>query len=207
MREVELIVPPGVLSPEFPADPASCPAVAGGNVETSQRIVDVLLTALDLVACSQGTMNNLIFGGEDFSYYETIGGGTGAGPGFAGCDAVHRHMTNTAITDPEVLERRLPVRVEKFAIRRDSGGQGEYRGGEGVRRELRFLGSVAVSLLTQRRAKGPPGRAPGEAGAPGDQWIERADGAIVALDAITQVALEADDLLVIETPGGGGWSA
>jgi 5-oxoprolinase (ATP-hydrolysing) len=205
MRDVDLIVPPGLLAPEFPFDPAACPAVAGGNVETSQRIVDVLLSAFGLAACSQGTMNNVVLGTDRISYYETIGGGTGAGPGFAGCDAVHSHMTNTAITDPEVMERRLPLRVERFAVRWGSGGSGQYPGGAGIERRLRFLASFSLSMLTQRRRIGPPGLAQGTPGQPGVQWIERADGGRETLGACAQSMLNPGDVLVVQTPGGGGW--
>lgn len=204
MRDVELRVPPGLLAPRFAEDPRDCPAVVGGNVETSQRVVDVLFEALGLSACSQGTMNNLIFGNARFSFYETIGGGSGAGPGFDGCDAVHCHMTNTAITDAEVFELRMPVRLERFAIRRGSGGHGAFRGGDGMVREIRFLEAVSLSLLTQRRAAGPPGAAGGFPGRPGRQWIERASGERQDLDGVAGAELEAGDLLVVMTPGGGG---
>lgn len=207
MRDVDLHIPPGMLAPDFPDDPAACPAVVGGNVETSQRVVDVLLTALGLAACSQGTMNNVIFGNAHFSYYETVAGGSGAGPGFPGEDAVHCHMTNTAITDAEVLEHRLPVRLERFAVRAGSGGAGRWRGGCGVERVLRFLESVALSVLTQRRVRGAPGLDGGEAGAPGRQWLERRDGARVDLGPIDGVEAEAGDVFHLLTPGGGGCGA
>jgi 5-oxoprolinase (ATP-hydrolysing) len=207
MRAVEVIVPGGVLCPDFSHedDPARCPAVVGGNVETSQRLVDVLLEAFGMCAGSQGTMNNTIFGTSAFSYYETVCGGTGAGPGFAGVDAVHSHMTNTRITDPEVLEHRYPVRLERFGIRRGSGGAGRYRGGDGAVREITFLEPVRLSLLTQRRAAGPAGLDGGEAGAPGVQWIERHDGGRDALGAVAAADLQAGDRLVLLTPGGGGY--
>jgi 5-oxoprolinase (ATP-hydrolysing) len=139
MRAVTMTIPPGMLNPRFPEDPAEAPAVVGGNVETSQRLVDTLLKALGLAACSQGTMNNVLFGSDRYSYYETVCGGAGAGPHFAGADAVHSHMTNTRITDVEVVERRYPVRVNRFQIRDGSGGRGQYRGGNGVVREITFL--------------------------------------------------------------------
>ena len=208
MRDVDLVLPPGLLAPPFDEDPARCPAVVGGNVETSQRIVDVLVRAFGLAASSQGTMNNLIFGNARLSYYETIGGGTGAGDGFAGCDGVHSHMTNTAITDPEIMELRLPVRLERFALRRGSGGAGRFRGGEGIERVIRFLEPVEVSLLTQRRRGGPPGLAGGSAGASGEQWLERAAGGDpIPLDATASVHAGAGDRLGIRTPGGGGWGS
>lgn len=208
LRDVDLVLPPGLLAPPFDDDPARCPAVVGGNVETSQRIVDVLVRAFGLAASSQGTMNNLIFGNARFSYYETIGGGTGAGDGFAGCDGVHSHMTNTAITDPEVMELRLPVRLERFALRRGSGGAGRFRGGEGIERVIGFLEPVEVSLLTQRRGDGPPGLAGGSAGASGEQWLERAaGGGRIPLGATASVHASAGDRLGIRTPGGGGWGS
>src|SRR5207249_9934320 len=139
----------------------------GGSVETAQRIVDALRGALGRVAASQGTMNNLAFGDERFGYYETIGGGAGAGEGFHGASGVHTHMTNTRITDPEVLEARFPVRLEKFTVRAGSGGAGRYRGGDGAVRELTFLAPMSLSVVTQHRAEGPYGLAGGSPGAPG----------------------------------------
>ena len=208
LAPVELVVPPGsLLDPPFPDDPAACPAVVGGNVETSQRIVELLVDALGLAAASQGTMNNLLFGDGRFGYYETVAGGCGAGPGFDGASAVHSHMTNTRITDPEVLERRYPVRLERFAVRRGSGGAGRYRGGDGAVRELTFLAPVALSILSQHRAEGPPGAAGGGAGAPGRQRLYRATGAVEELAAVDARDVEAGDRLLLETPGGGGWDA
>jgi 5-oxoprolinase (ATP-hydrolysing) len=145
--------------------------VVGGNVETSQRLVDTLLEALGLAACSQGTMNNLLFGNRGFGYYETVCGGAGAGPTWDGASAVHTHMTNTRITDPEVLEVRYPVRLDRFAIRRGSGGRGEHPGGDGAVRELTFLEPVSLSLLSQHRRERPYGVAGGEPGAPGRQRL------------------------------------
>ncbi|HEX4952309.1 MAG TPA: hydantoinase B/oxoprolinase family protein [Thermoanaerobaculia bacterium] len=205
LRPVELVLPGGLLAPEFPADPAEAPAVVGGNVETSQRLVGLLLKALELAAGSQGTMNNLIFGNDRFGYYETVAGGCGAGPGFAGASAVHSHMTNTRITDPEILEHRYPVRLERFAVRRGSGGEGRWRGGDGVLRELTFLEPVTLSLLTQNRVRGPYGLAGGEPGAPGRQVLLHPDGTSEELAAIDGRQAAAGDRLVLETPGGGGW--
>jgi 5-oxoprolinase (ATP-hydrolysing) len=202
---VTIAIPEGMLAPRFPDDPARCPAVVGGNVETSQRVVDTLLDALDLAAASQGTMNNVLFGNDRFGYYETVAGGSGAGPGFAGTDAVHTHMTNTRITDPEVLEHRFPVRLERFAIRRGSGGGGRWPGGEGVERELVFREAVRLSILSQRRREGPYGKAGGEPGARGEQWIVTADGTRRELGGIDGADLVAGDRLVLRTPGGGGW--
>lgn len=205
LRPIDLKIPTGMLNPDFPDDPSTAPAVVGGNVETSQRVVDTLLKALKLVACSQGTMNNVVFGSEDFGFYETLCGGCGAGPGFDGASAVHSHMTNTAITDPELLEHRYPVRLERFEIRAGSGGGGRFRGGDGVIRELHFLAPVALSVLSQHRKEAPYGLAGGETGRVGRQWIVRADGAEEPLAGIDDRELEAGDRLVIETPGGGGW--
>jgi 5-oxoprolinase (ATP-hydrolysing) len=204
MRAVDLRIPPGMLAPAFGDDPARCPAVAAGNVETSQRIVDTLVKALRLSAAGQGTMNNVLFGDEHFGYYETICGGCGATPSAPGADAVHCHMTNTRLTDAEVLEHRYPARVEIMAIRRDSGGRGERSGGDGVVRRLRFLRPVQVSVVTQRRASGPFGMDGGGDGQPGRQRLLRADGAIVELGSIDAVDAGAGDILEIETPGGGG---
>ncbi len=205
LRPVELVIPPGILDPPFTADPWSCPAVVGGNVETSQRLVDTLLKALGLVACSQGTMNNVIFGNRRFGYYETVAGGCGAGPGFPGASATHSHMTNTRATDPEVLEHRYPVRLERFAIRRGSGGAGRWPGGDGVVRELVFLEPVRVSLLSQHRVEVPYGVAGGGPGQPGRQRIVRTDGSVLELGGIDGCDAEAGDRLILETPGGGGW--
>ncbi|MEC7922576.1 MAG: hydantoinase B/oxoprolinase family protein, partial [Planctomycetota bacterium] len=203
---LEVVLPECFLNPPAASDPAECAAVSAGNVETSQRIVDVIFGALGTVAASQGTMNNLLFGNEDFGYYETIAGGAGAGAGFAGADGVHTHMTNTRITDPEVLERRYPVRLHRFCLRRDSGGRGENRGGDGVVRELEFLAGVEVSILSQRRSRGPYGMAGGEAGEPGRNLLRRAgEDGWTELPAVTTFSTRAGDRLRIETPGGGGW--
>jgi len=179
--------------------------VVGGNVETSQRLVDTLLKALGVAACSQGTMNNTLFGNERFGYYETICGGAGAGPGWDGASAIHTHMTNTAITDPEILERRYPVRLASFGVRRGSGGGGRHRGGDGVRREYLFLEAMSVSLLSQHRVQGPYGVDGGAAGEPGRQFLIRRDGIRQDLGAIDAREVEAGDRLIVETPGGGGW--
>jgi 5-oxoprolinase (ATP-hydrolysing) len=205
LEPVEIVIPPGILAPPFPDDPARAPSVVGGNVETSQRLVDTLIRALGLCAASQGTMNNVLFGDAQLSYYETVGGGCGAGEGFAGASAVHSHMTNTRITDPEVLELRYPVRVHRFALRRASGGAGRWSGGDGVVRELEFLAPLELSLLAQRRSSGPFGLAGGEPGAPGCQRLLRADGKEVALPGCVSIEVTAGDRLVLETPGGGGY--
>jgi 5-oxoprolinase (ATP-hydrolysing) len=204
LRSCRINIPPGMLNPPFSDDPIHCPAVVGGNTETSQRVVDVLLRALNLAACSQGTMNNILFGNDRFGYYETVCGGSGAGPGFHGESAVHTHMTNTRITDPEIIEHRYPVRVDRFAIRRGSGGDGSWHGGDGAVREFTFLEPMALSVLTQHRVERPFGMNGGGAGSAGKQRIERADGGTVPLQSIDQCDVMPGDRLIIETPGGGG---
>jgi 5-oxoprolinase (ATP-hydrolysing) len=205
LEPVELRIPRGLLNPDFDGPPEEAPAVVGGNVETSQRLVDLLLKALNVAACSQGTMNNVVFGDQHFGYYETVCGGAGAGPGWPGADAVHTHMTNTAITDPEVLEHRYPVRLERFAIRRGSGGRGRHVGGCGVVRELLFLAPVSLAVLSQHRRRGPYGLAGGEPGLPGRQRLLCVGGDSVELSAVDGCEAEPGDRLLLETPGGGGW--
>ena len=205
MKHVEITLPSCLLNPEFPDDSTQAPPVVGGNVETSQRLVNLLLKPFEIVAASQGTMNNLIFGNERCSYYETICGGTGAGPGFNGADAVHSHMTNTAITDPEILEWSFPVRLERFAIRKNSGGHGKYNGGNGIVRELIFTEPVSLSLLTQNRTQGPYGLNGGQSGYPGQQHLVKHSGGRKELAFVAQEELESGDRLIIKTPGGGGW--
>jgi 5-oxoprolinase (ATP-hydrolysing) len=202
---VEIIVPQGMLNPVFPADPFECPAVVGGNVEISQRLTDTLLKAFGTMAASQGTMNNILFGNDHFGYYETLAGGTGAGEDFNGSDAVHHHMTNTRITDPEVIEFRYPVRIVQTSIRRDSGGRGKYQGGNGMVREYEFKEAVNLSLLTQRRNSGPYGMKGGEPGKEGMQFILKGDGSTVHLKSIENMDLEKGDRLIVHTPGGGGY--
>lgn len=206
LAPVELILPEGILCPPPGPTPETSPAVVGGNVETSQRIVDVILGALGLAAASQGTMNNLLFGDGSFGYYETICGGAGATPQAPGADAVHTHMTNTRLTDVEVLEMRYPVRLCSFCIRRGSGGRGRHRGGDGVVRRLEFLKPLTVSILSQRRGPYPPyGLDGGEPGALGRNILLRATGETVHLGGCAQLDVQAGDVLVIETPGGGGY--
>ena len=207
LERVRIELPTGMLNPDFPDDPFEAPAVVGGNVETSQRLVDLMLKAVGAVACSQGTMNNVLFGNDRFGYYETVCGGSGAGPGFHGASAIHTHMTNTAITDPEILELRYPVRLERFAVRRGSGGRGRWRGGDGVIRELTFLEPLALSVLGQHRGEGPYGVEGGERGAAARVRLRRADGGETRLGAVDQREVEAGDRLILETPGGGGWGA
>ena len=188
-----------LVNPRFPA------AVAAGNVETSQCITDALLAALNVCAASQGTMNNLTFGNERYQYYETLCGGSGAGPAFDGASAVHTHMTNSRLTDPEVLEWRHPVRVERFGIRRGSGGRGRRNGGDGAVRELRFLEPMRVSILSNRRRLPPFGLQGGANGQPGKNYVIRSSGEVEYLEATAEVELETNDRFVVETPGGGGY--
>jgi len=205
LEAVEIRIPPGMLNPPFPADPALAPAVVGGNIETSQRVVDTLVKAFGLMACGQGTMNNVLFGNQRFGYYETVCGGAGAGPGFDGASAVHTHMTNTLITDPEILEHRYPVRLERFAIRSGSGGQGHWRGGDGSVRELTFLEPMSLSLLSQHRVEAPFGMAGGEPGQLGRQRLVRVTGESEELASVDGREVGPGDRLILETPGGGGW--
>jgi len=206
LEPVEIRIPRNsILDPQFDADPEHCPAVVGGNVETSQRLVDTLIQALQLAGCSQGTMNNLSFGDDSFGYYETVAGGSGAGEGFDGADGVHTHMTNTRITDPEVLEHRYPVRLQRFALRRGSGGAGRWRGGDGIVREIEFLAPLEFSILSQHRDSAPFGMAGGGDGAVGRQTIFRADGSRKTIQGIDGCPVDIGDRLVLETPGGGGY--
>lgn len=188
-----------VLDPEPPA------AVVAGNVETSQHVVDALYEALGVLANSQGTMNNFTFGDEDNQYYETICGGAGASAWADGADAVQTHMTNSRLTDPEILERRFAVRLERFALRPGSGGAGERRGGDGVVRTIRFLAPMQAALLASRRSNPPRGLKGGRPGAPGRQRLIRADGAVMELPGCFAVTVQPGDMVEIETPGGGGY--
>ncbi len=207
MRCVELHVPRGVLNPPADVDdPANSPAVAAGNVETSQRVVDVLLGAFGVAAASQGTMNNVLFGNHRFGFYETICGGAGATQGLEGASGVHTHMTNTRLTDPEILESRYPVRLLRFGLRANSGGAGRWRGGSGIVREFEFLEAVELSLLTSRRgAYLPYGIAGGSSGSAGRNTLLKVSGEVVLLDNCCHTQLVAGDRLRIETPGGGGY--
>ena len=200
LAPLRIVIPEGsLLNPRYPA------AVVAGNVEVSQCIVEALYGALKAMAGSQATMNNLTFGNARHQYYETLCGGAGAGPDFPGASAVHTHMTNSRLTDPEVLEWRYPVTLEDFAIRRGSGGAGAQPGGEGVRRRLRFDESMTVSLLSNSRRVAPFGVAGGQDGACGDGWVERADGRRESLGSAKSVSVDAGERVVIETPGGGGY--
>jgi 5-oxoprolinase (ATP-hydrolysing) len=176
-----------------------------GNVETSQCVTDALFGALGVMAASQGTMNNVTFGNDRYQYYETIGGGSGAGPSFHGTAAVQTHMTNSRLTDPEVLEHRFPVLVEEHSIRRGSGGAGRFHGGDGARRRIRFLEPLSAAIVSGHRRVPPYGMAGGSPGAVGRTWVERAAGARHELGYSEQTELAAGDVFVIETPGGGGY--
>ena len=200
LNPLEIIIPVGcMLNPIYPA------AVVAGNVETSQTIVDALYGALGVIAASQGTMNNFTFGNEQYQYYETICGGSGAGIDFDGTDGVHSHMTNSRLTDPEVLETRYPVLLESFSLRPDSGGKGKYSGGNGVVRRIRFLEPMTANILSGHRVVPPFGLNGGEAGIVGRNWILRQNGIEEKLDSTATVEMKAGDVFVIETPGGGGF--
>jgi 5-oxoprolinase (ATP-hydrolysing) len=199
LKPLEIIVPEGcLLNPRYPA------AVVAGNVETSQNITDCLYGALGVMAASQGTMNNFTFGNETYQYYETICGGSGAGVNFNGTDAVQTHMTNSRLTDPEVLEWRFPVLLESFDIRPNSGGKGQYCGGNGVIRRIRFLEPMTAAILSSRRVVSPFGLCGGEAGCVGRNYVERNDGKVEELGSTAMVEMQQGDVFVIETPGGGG---
>jgi 5-oxoprolinase (ATP-hydrolysing) len=205
MEPVRLILPEGMLNPRFDEDPSACPAVVGGNTETSQRIVDTILKPFEMVAGGQGTMNNFLFGDDSFSYYETIGGGAGAGPTFDGASGTQVHMTNTRITDTEVLEHRFPVRVERFHLRSGSGGRGRHPGGEGVVREVSFLHPLSVSFVTQHRVEAPYGIGGGAPGRTGRQRLVTRAGGVRTLSSVDGCEVEPGDRIIIETPGGGGY--
>ena len=200
LRPLEIVIPKGSL-----LDPCPPAAVVAGNVETSQCIVDALYGALGVMAAAQGTMNNFTFGNDHHQYYETLCGGAGAGPGFDGASAVHTHMTNSRLTDPEVLEWRLPVRMEEFRIREHSGGPGRWRGGDGVVRRIRFLEPMTAAILSGHRRIPPYGLEGGKPGLTGHNTVERADGRIEELPGTAQITVQAGDVFVIETPGGGGY--
>jgi 5-oxoprolinase (ATP-hydrolysing) len=200
LKPLTIIVPAGtLLNPVAPA------AVIAGNTEVSQSACNALYGALGVVAAAQGTMNNFIWGNERFQNYETIAGGTGAGPGFDGCDAVQSHMTNTRMTDPEVLEKRFPVRLEEFSIRRGSGGMGRWRGGDGAVRKLRFLEPLTVTTLCGSRKVAPFGCEGGAAGAVGENWVHWPEGRSERLAGNDERELPAGAVFEMRTPGGGGW--
>jgi 5-oxoprolinase (ATP-hydrolysing) len=200
LKPLDIIIPEGsMLNPRYPA------AVVAGNVETSQCITDALYGALGVMAAAQGTMNNFTFGNERHQYYETVCGGSGAGPDFDGTDAVHTHMTNSRLTDPEVLEWRFPVLLESFAIRRGSGGRGKHRGGDGAVRRMQFREAMTAAILSGHRRVPPYGLFGGEPGALGRNWVERADGTSEAFGGTHAIEMKPGDVFVIETPGGGGY--
>jgi 5-oxoprolinase (ATP-hydrolysing) len=202
---VKVILPVCILNPDFPSDPDLCPAVVGGNTETSQRLTDTLLKAFGMAACSYGTMNNVLFGNEKFGYYETVAGGTGAGEGFDGADGVHQHMTNTRAADPEILEHRYPVRLDKYAIREYSGGSGKWKGGDGLIREMTFLEPISLSVLTQHRLVAPYGLKGGENGQTGSQRVEFRSGKRLQMKWRDGEELRTGDRFILHTPGGGGF--
>jgi 5-oxoprolinase (ATP-hydrolysing) len=200
LRPIRLVVPEGsMLNPRSPA------AVVAGNVETSQVVTDALFAATGRLAPSQGTMNNFTFGNDRYQYYETIAGGSGAGSDHDGTSAVQTHMTNSRLTDPEILETRLPVRLDQFAIRCGSGGQGAHRGGNGVIRAVAFLEPMRANILANRRRVPPRGIRGGGDAEPGRNWVERTDGSVEMLSATAYAEVQPGDRFVIETPGGGGF--
>ena len=200
LRPIALVVPDGsMLNPKYPA------AVVAGNVETSQVVTDALFAATGRLAPSQGTMNNFTFGNERHQYYETIAGGSGAGPDHDGTSAVQTHMTNSRLTDPEILETRLPVRLDRFAIRLGSGGEGAHKGGDGVVRAVTFLEPMRANILANRRRVSPRGIEGGGDAQPGRNWVERTDGTVEMLSATASAEMQPGDRFTIETPGGGGF--
>ncbi|MBI1417960.1 MAG: 5-oxoprolinase [Limimaricola sp.] len=200
LKPIEIRAPKGsMINPEYPA------AVISGNTEVSQAIADTLYGALGVIAGSQGTMNNFVYGNARLQNYETICGGTGAGPGFNGASAVHSHMTNTRMTDPEVLETRFPVRVEEFSVRHGSGGAGRWQGGDGIVRRLRFLEEMTATVISSHRVVPPHGMAGGAPGMTGENHVVRKDGRIVALKGNDEVLMQPGDIFVMQTPGGGGY--
>jgi 5-oxoprolinase (ATP-hydrolysing) len=201
LKPLQVVIPEGsMLNPRWPA------ATVAGNVETSQCITDALYGALGVMAASYGTMNNFTFGNDRYQYYETISGGTGAGEGFDGTDTVQAHMTNSRLTDPEVLEWRFPVRIDEHSIRIGSGGAGRWRGGNGATRRVRFLEPMTAAILAGHRRIPPYGMAGGPPGDVGRNWVERADGSRTELGYADETQMGAADVFVIETPGGGGYA-
>ncbi|MGA8562283.1 MAG: hydantoinase B/oxoprolinase family protein, partial [Pseudolabrys sp.] len=202
LRPINIVIPKrSMLSPEFPS------AVVAGNVETSQAVTNCLFGALGALAAAQGTMNNLNFGNTRYQYYETICSGSPAGPGFNGTDAVHTHMTNTRLTDPEVLEFRYPVVLEDFHIRLGSGGRGKWHAGDGIRRTIRFLEQMECTILSGHRRVRPFGLAGGEAGQVGENWVRRKDGRMERLQGCDETNIDASEAIIIQTPTAGGYDA
>jgi 5-oxoprolinase (ATP-hydrolysing) len=200
LKPLNIIAPEGtMLNPRYPA------AVIAGNTEVSQAACNALYGALGVLAGSQATMNNFVWGNDRFQNYETIAGGTGAGPGFNGCDAVQSHMTNTRMTDPEILEKRFPVRLDRFEVRDGSGGAGQWSGGNGARRVMTFLEPVTVTTLCSHRIVAPFGVDGGDTGAVGRNWAVMPDGTRHDLQGNDEIDLPAGGTFYLETPGGGGW--
>src|SRR5262245_34232172 len=200
LRPINIVIPKqSMLSPEYPA------AVVAGNVETSQAVTNCLFGALGALAAAQGSMNNLNFGNDKYQYYETICSGSPAGPGFPGTDAVHTHMTNTRLTDPEVLEFRYPVVLEDFHIRKGSGGRGRWNAGDGVRRTIRFLEKMDCTILSGHRRVRPFGLAGGEAGQVGENAVRRKDGRIEKLQGSDATVIDAGEAIIIQPPTAGGY--
>jgi 5-oxoprolinase (ATP-hydrolysing) len=200
LRPIHIVIPKKtMLTPEYPA------AVVAGNVEVSQAVTNALFGALGALACSQGTMNNLNFGNDKYQYYETICSGSPAGPGFPGTDAVQVHMTNTRLTDPEVLEFRYPVLLEDFHIREGSGGKGEWNAGDGILRAIRFLEKMECTLLTGHRRVPPFGLAGGESGQVGQNSVRRKDGKIEKLKGCDATIIDAGEAIIVQTPTAGGY--
>ena len=207
MAPIELNLPECFVNARPAVTRADSPPIVGGNVETSQRIVDVIFGALELGAASHGTMNNWLMGNDSFGYYETVGGGSGATDEGDGAAAVHCHMSNTRLTDAELLENRYPVVIREFSIRRASGGTGQHQGGDGMIRQIEFREALTLSLLTSRRNCQPWGLAGGSPGAAGVNLLIRRDGSQTRLPATCQVEVVAGDSLRLLTPGGGGWGS
>ena len=200
LKPINIVIPKGcMLAPEYPA------AVVAGNTETSQVVTDALFGALGVLAASQGTMNNVLFGNDTYQYYETVCGGSGAGPDFDGTSAVHTHMTNTRLTDPEVLEWRYPVMLDSFSVRHGSGGKGKFTGGSGSDRRIRFLEDMDLVIVSNHRIVPPYGMAGGEPGQCGRNWVERADGTIVEMTGRDGTRVGPGDVFVLQTPTGGGY--
>jgi len=202
LKPLTIVIPEGsMLAPRYPA------AVVAGNVETSQVVTDALYGALGVLAASQGTMNNFTFGNARYQYYETIAGGAGAGPGFDGASVVQTHMTNSRLTDPEVLEWRFPVRLDAYRILAGTGGGGRHRGGDGGERRVRFLEPMTAVMLANHRRIAPFGVHGGAPGATGANWVERAGGGRETFGATFKVEMQAGDVFVVRTPGGGGFGS
>jgi 5-oxoprolinase (ATP-hydrolysing) len=200
LRPIHIVIPEkSMLTPQYPA------AVVAGNVEVSQMVTDTLFGALGAMAGAQGTMNNVNFGNDKYQYYETICSGSPAGPGFPGTDAVHTHMTNTRLTDPEVLEFRYPVVLEDFHIRKGSGGKGKWSAGDGIRRTMRFLEKMEYTILSGHRRVQPFGMAGGEDGQIGENWVRRKDGSMERLKGSDATVLDAGEAIIVQTPTAGGY--